>query len=115
MTATVTDLAAERTRRRPPGTFAELRRQLEARGVIVTSTRPDGYVPPRERMSFDEWLRAVDAEPTGHSEFCPHVRNVELDCECTTCHCTTFVPGGELGTCGRCRRPRVDEHGRVIR
>lgn len=114
MTATVTDLATERARRRSPGELVDLRRLLEARGAITTSTRSDGYVPPRARMTFDEWLRAVEAEPIGHSAFCPHLNDRTVNCACVSCHCTTFVPGGELGTCGRCRRPLVRD-GRVIR
>lgn len=113
MTAPVTDLAAERMRRRSPDSFGQLRRRLERLG-IVTSSPTVGHEPPRARMTFDEWLELIDAEPIGHSEFCPHRRDPRLDCGCVSCHCGTFVPGGELGTCGRCRRPLIVD-GKVAR
>ena len=36
------------------------------------------------------------------------------ECQCVSCHCPSFSPGGFLGTCADCGRPLVVD-GRVVR
>ena len=85
-------------------------------GRLSAITTEDG----RRRFDRREVETLPDRIREGHGPECPIWHDPfltgksENDCQCVSCHCTEFVPGGFLGSCQQCLRPLVVD-GRVVR
>ena len=82
-------------------------RSLRHRGVVTAAARnPWRYDPAALRAQLEE------RSSVGHGPGCPFGQiprpTGHTGCECVICWCgEAFEPGGSLGACARCERPRL--------